>query len=67
MLASFRGGGNRAEPCLTTAKEDPEITLSRGQAEHDGSPGSSLTQTIRQPQTIQWGGGADWTLPLQSL
>ena len=46
--------GDQAEPYLTAANDDPEATLSRGQAEHDGSPGSSYTQNTRQSHTIKW-------------
>jgi hypothetical protein len=52
--------GAQAEPCLSVA-DDLEATLSRGQAEHDGSPGSINTQNTRQPHTIQWAG----TCPVQ--
>ena len=43
---------DRAEPCQTTAQDDPDTPMSRGQAEQDGSPSSSNTQKIRQSHTI---------------
>ena len=44
----------QAEPCLNSTQVVPGATQSRGQAEQDGSPGSSNTQNIRQSHTIQW-------------